>query len=122
MNLSGKNKVGLGLAGLLGVLDIASYFLTPDPSADMPGPPHSIVLLDVALGVITVIAVFLAFRSPNKVNVGVTVTARVVSALTAVPAYFAGVPSSILVLVTAFILATIVSVWLTFSKATSGRL
>jgi len=116
MNLSTKNKVGLGLAGLLGVLDIAGYFLTPDPSADMPGPPDWIVLLDVALGIITVIAVILAFRSPNKINIATTLTARVVSALTAVPAYFVGVPTSILVLVTVFIVATIVSIWLILSK------
>jgi hypothetical protein len=119
MVLSTKNKAGLALAGLLGVLDIAGYFLTPDPSADMPGPPDWIVLLDVALGIITVIAVFLAFRSPNKVNVGTTVAARVLSALTAVPAYFAGVPTNIIVLVTAFIAATIVTVWLILARTKS---
>jgi hypothetical protein len=119
MNLSTKNKVGLGLAGVLGVLDIAGYFLTPDPSADMSGPPKSILLLDAVLGIITVIAVFLALRTPNKVNIGTTITARVVSALTAVPAYFVGVPTSVLVLVTAFIAATIVSVWLILSKTDS---
>jgi hypothetical protein len=120
MNLNTKNKAGLGLAGLLGVLDIAGYFFTPDPSADMPGPPDWIVLLDVALGIITVIAVFLAFRSPNKLNVGTTVTARVLSALTAVPAYFVGVPTSIIVLVTAFIAATIITVWLILSSTESS--
>ena len=119
MHLGTRNKVGLSIAGLLGVLDIASYFLTPDPSADMPGPPDSIVLLDVALGIITVIAVSLALRTPNKVNIGTTITARVTSALTAVPAYFVGVPASILVVVTAFIAATILSVWLTLSKSGS---
>lgn len=119
MNLNTKNKVGLGLAGVLGLLDVASYFMTPDPSADMPGPPDSIVLLDVALGIITVVAVFLAFRSANKINIGTTLGARVLSALTAVPAYFVGVPTSILVLVTAFIAATILSVWLILAKTPS---
>ena len=119
MNLSTKNKVGLGLAGFLGLLDIAGYFLTPDPSADMRGPPDWILLLDAILGIITVVAVFLVFRTPNKVIIGTTITARVASALTAVPAYFVGVPTSILVLVTAFIAATIVSVWLILSKTES---
>ncbi len=119
MNLSTKNRLGLGLAGVLGVLDIASYFLTPDPSGDMPGPPDSIVLLDVALGIITVIAVVLALRNSSKVSIGTTITARVISALTAVPAYFVGVTTSILAMVTAFIAATIVSTWLILSKTES---
>lgn len=116
MTLSTKNRVGLALAGLLGVLDIVAYFFPPDPDAGMPGPPPSILLLGLVLGLVTVLAVAVAFKSAPKVAIWTTVASRVLSALTAVPAYFVGVPTVVLVLVTAFIAATVVSVALTLSK------
>ena len=116
MALSTKNKAGLALAGLLGALDVASYFLSPEPGPGVVGPPKAILVLDLALGIITLIAVVLAFRSASKTLIGTTVIARILSALSAVPAYFVGVPTNVVILVTAFIAATLLSVWLTLGK------
>ena len=88
--LSTKNKVGLVIAGLLGLVDIPSC---PHAHAGRrgrtavrhPRPRQH-------LGVITVIAVVIGWTKANRGAIRVAAGARIVSMLTALPAFFVDVP------------------------------
>lgn len=103
------NKVGLGLAGLLGAADVVSFF-SPPTSPGEPGPPSGILMLDGVLGVITLVAVVAAFLTRRRGWVRLAAGARIVSMITALPAFFAGVPSWLVAVVSFFVVTTVVTV------------
>lgn len=113
--LSTKNKVGLVLAGLLGLADTPS-FLQSTPEGEV-GPPYGILVLGSICGIITVVAVVVAWVKENRGAVRVAAGARIVSMLTALPAFFVDVPAGIKLLVTALVILTVVSVVLMLSPA-----
>lgn len=114
--LTTKNKVGLFVAGLLGVTDIFSplIFKTPDGET---GPPFGILLLDSLLGIITVAAVVVAWRTATRGAIRVAAGSRIISMLTALPAFFVDVDAAVKVTTAAFVIVTIVSVVLMLSPA-----
>ena len=103
------NKVGLVLAGVLGAIDVVSVFGPPTAPGE-PGPPMAILALDSALGVVTVLAVIIAFRSRRRGWVRLAAGARVLSMITALPAFFAGVPAWLVAIVAVFVVVTVVTV------------
>jgi len=113
--LSTKNKVGLVLAGFLGVVDSFSAF-TPTPDGEV-GPPYGILVLGSILGVVTVVAVVIGWTKANRGAIRVAAGARIVSVLTALPAFFVDVPWFIKLTVTAAVVLTVVSVVLMLSPA-----
>jgi hypothetical protein len=113
--LSTKNKVGLVIAGLLGLSDIPAV-LMPTPDGEV-GPPFGILILGTICGVITVIAVVIGWVKANRGAIRVAAGARIVSMLTALPAFFVDVPWFIKLLVTGFVVLTVVSVVLMLSPA-----
>jgi hypothetical protein len=113
--LSTKNKVGLVIAALLGVVDSFSV-LTPTPDGEV-GPPFGILVLGSILGVITLIAVVVGWTKASRGAIRVAAGARIVSVLTALPAFFVDVPWYIKLLVTAAVVLTAFSVVLMLSPA-----
>lgn len=92
-SFSTVNKVGLGLAALLGVADVASLaFPTPDGEA---GPPLGIVILGGLLGLLTLVGVVWAIRTRSRGAVRVVAAARIISAITALPAFFVDIPAGL---------------------------
>lgn len=75
-------RAGLIAFGLLSVGDLAAPLLT-----DGETPPMSIALIGSALGLISLVLVVLAWRGVRRAVVPLIVL-RVLSALTAVPAFF----------------------------------
>ena len=106
--LSWLNKSGLIIAIVLGVADLTSP-LQGGPG-DQPGPPYPILLLDAALGLITIVAAVFAWRTARRAAVRVTAGSRIVSMITALPAFFVDVPAGVKVLVGGFVLLTVASV------------
>jgi hypothetical protein len=113
--LTRKNKVGLVLAGLLGVADIPSV-LMPAPGGEV-GPPISVLALGTVCGIVTVAAVILAWTRANKGAIRIAAGARIVSMLTALPAFFVDVPAGIKILVAVSVIVTLTSVVLMLSPA-----
>jgi len=115
------NKTGLVLAGLLGLLDVINLFSinTPFPEG-MTTPPDWLVILVAILGLVTLAAIVPPWRGNHRVVLVVVVT-RILSAVSAVPAYFVNVPSYILVTTTVLVVATILAVWLILRKARPKR-
>lgn len=101
-------KVGLAICALLGVLDIVSL---GGIGAD-DGPPVPIVLLGALLGLITLWGVRIAWRGQRK-GATIVIVARVISALTALPAFFVDdVPDWVVPVVSVGLLLTVIGVGL----------
>ena len=113
--LSKLNKAGLTLAFLLGLADLTGPF-QPKPEGEA-GPPYAILLLDGALGLITVVAVVLAWRTTKRGAIRLVAGMRVIAMITALPAFFVGVPASLKVLVGSFVLLTIATVAMMLTPA-----
>ena len=115
MILSTKNKVGLGIAALLGLVDLPSVLMsTPDGEE---GPPFPILVLTTICGIVTLVAVYLAWRRKNAGAVRVAAGARIVSMLAALPAFFVDVSSGIKVVTAVFVVVSVVCVALMMSPA-----
>ena len=106
--LSKVNKAGLVLAFLIGIADLVGPF-QPTPDGEV-GPPYAILLLGGALGLITVGAVVVAWRTARRGAVRVAAGARIISVITALPAFFVDVPAGLKVVVGIFVLLTVAAV------------
>lgn len=109
MKLSKLNKTGLVIAFLLGLGDLTAPF-QPTPDDAEAGPPFAILVLDGVLGLITVIAVVIAWRTARRTAVRVAAGARIISMVTALPAFFVDVPAALQVLVGFLVVVTIAAV------------
>lgn len=113
------NKVGLVLAGLLGAADLTAL-AQPSPPGEI-GPPLGILVIDTLLGVITVVAIVVAWRTRRRGLVRLAAGARIVSMITALPAFFAGVPAFLIVIVSALTVLTVTAVVLMLLPPKRGR-
>lgn len=114
MALSPKNKVGLGLAGLLGLWSTASVFIGPQPGPSETGPPFA---ADSVLGLITLIAVIYTWRSRNRVGGRIVAGSRILSMISTLPAFLVdGVLSTFVVIAAVYVVATVVTVGLVLSR------
>ncbi|WP_416981355.1 hypothetical protein [Streptomyces sp. T028] len=116
-SLTCKNRVGLVLAGTLGLLDVTFAFTIPEGDADTPGPPVGIVVADAVLGLITVIAVVYTWRTADRTGSRAVAGSRVLSVITALPAFYVnGVPAGIVTGTSAFVIVNVVAVAFVLSR------
>ena len=98
-------RAGLVLLGALSVADLAGPLTT-----DGDHPPMWVALVGAALGLASLACVVAAFRGSRRAVLPLVVL-RLVSALSAVPAFFVDdVPAGIVALVAVFVVATITGV------------
>ncbi|HEY6422660.1 MAG TPA: hypothetical protein VIY28_05290 [Pseudonocardiaceae bacterium] len=115
--LSLKNKIGLGLAGLLGLGDTLSVFIVPWPGPGEADPPFAAFVADSVLGLITLVAVVYAWRSRSRVGGRIVAGSRILWTIIALPAFFIeGNPSTFIVLVAVLVVVTVVTVGLVLSR------
>ncbi|MFF4762002.1 hypothetical protein [Streptomyces sp. NPDC001292] len=115
--LTRKNKVGLVLAGLLGLLDMSNFFMLPEPDSDTQGPPTAVAIADGVLGVITVLAVLYTWRTLNRTGSRVVAGSRILSVVSALPAFFvSGVPAAVVALVAVFTILSVVVIALVLTR------
>jgi hypothetical protein len=84
-----RTRIGLAIAAFLAIGDVVSAFF-PTPDGEV-GPPLPIVLLGGLLGVITLVAVVVALRTGRRGALRIVAGTRVLSAITALPAFFVDV-------------------------------
>lgn len=114
--LSTRNRAGLVLAALLGVLDIVGVFAIPEPAAGEQGPPAAVLVAAGVLGLVTIAAAVWTWRTGNRVGSRVVAAARILSAVGALPAFFVeDVPPGLVALAAAGVVVTVVTVWLVLS-------
>jgi NADPH:quinone reductase-like Zn-dependent oxidoreductase len=117
VRLSRANKIGLVLALLLGVSDVIGPWTTPSGSGEGNGPPSSVLYVDALIGLVTVVAAVIAWRTGSRVAARVVAGSRILSAISALPAFFVGgVPAALVVLAAAGILFTLLTCWLVLKR------
>jgi hypothetical protein len=110
-----RTRVGLVIAALLGVADVISaFFPTPEGVA---GPPLPIVLLGGLLGVATLAAVVVAWRTGRRGALRIVAGTRVLSAISALPAFFVEVAPAVKLIVAVAVVLTVVCVVLVLAPA-----
>ncbi|PZH07927.1 hypothetical protein C1I97_17085 [Streptomyces sp. NTH33] len=110
MNRTRLLATGLVLSGLLGLVDVISL-----PFGDGEHPPFVVAVVGAVLGLITLVGAVLAWRGSRAGAVAVIVT-RLLSGLSAVPAFFADdVPGALVGAVAFALLVTLAGVALVAS-------
>jgi hypothetical protein len=100
-------RIGLVLAALLALSDLFSFALGPLPAG--------VVVTATALGVITLVALVPAWRGRGRTALRIVAISRIVSALLALPAFFAGdVPAAAQAGAAAVIVLAVICVALLF--------
>jgi hypothetical protein len=110
-----RTRTGLVIAALLGVADVVSAFF-PTPDGEV-GPPLPIVLLGGLLGIATLAAVVVAWRTGKRGALRIVAGTRVLSAITALPAFFVDIPAWLKLVVAVAVVLTVVCVVLVLSPA-----
>ena len=106
MNHSTSVRVGLVLAGLLGLLDLVGLVLPSGPA------PTEVIVAGAVLGLATVAGVVLAWRG-SRAGIVLVIVTRLLSALGAVPALFVDeVPTGVSIGAGIGIVVTLVAVGL----------
>jgi hypothetical protein len=113
--LATRTRIGLVLAAVLGVADLVSAFF-PTPEGEV-GPPLPIVLLGGLLGIATLAAVVVAWRSGPRGALRIVAGTRVLSAISALPAFFVDIPPALKLVVAVGVVLTVVSVVLVLAPA-----
>jgi hypothetical protein len=108
-----RTRVGLVIAALLALGDVVSAFF-PTPEGEI-GPPLPIVLLGGLLGIGTLAAVVVAWRAGRRGALRIVAGTRVLSAITALPAFFVDVPAWVKLVVAVGVVLTVVCVVLVLS-------
>jgi hypothetical protein len=107
-----RQKVGLALCALFGLVNLPSVLEAPAPGEE--GPPMAILVIDTLLGLIAIVAAVLAWRG-NRVALRIGAGALILITLTGLPAFFVDVPMFVKALVGVSVLWTVVVVVLMFS-------
>ena len=103
-------RSGIVLLGILSVIDLTAPLYT-----DGEHPPMIIAIVGSVLGLVSLVLAVLAWRGRAAAAVGLSMV-RVLSALTAVPAFYVtGVPAPIMAVAGTFIVLTVVGVVLTLA-------
>ena len=106
-NTTGR-RIGLVVFAVLSIGDILTVFLT-----DGDNPPYAVAALAALLGIVSLVLVVQAFRDPSR-PLRLLIGLRVLSAITAVPAFFVSdVPAGARAAAGAIVLLTAVGVLLT---------
>ena len=113
--LTTRTRVGLVLAVVLGLADVVSTFF-PTPDGEV-GPPLAIVILGGVIGLATLAAVAVAWRSGRRGALRIVAGTRVLSAITALPAFFVDIPAWLKLVVAVLVVLTVVCVVLVLSPA-----
>jgi hypothetical protein len=112
--LSPLNHAGLVVLALLALSDVVGVVLIdpPAPGAAENGPPAEVLAFALAMGVLTLAGVVLAWVGRwRTAAIRFAAVTRILSALTAVPAFFVGgVPPVLLASAAVAVLGTVVGV------------
>lgn len=113
--ISGRQKAGLIIAGLLSLGNSTSAFF-PTPEGE-EGPPYAILVLGTVLGVIGLVAVVIAWRTGKQAAFRVAAGCLVINAISALPAFFVDVPAGLKLFVAVGLIVNVLAIVLMFSSA-----
>jgi uncharacterized membrane protein (UPF0136 family) len=103
--VSRSRTAGLVILALLGVLDIAGLV----GFAMEPTPPIAVIIGGAVLGALTVIGVWLAWRS-RRGGIALAIGSRVIAALVGIPIFFMDTPGWIQVATAVVMVLTVLGI------------
>lgn len=114
-HLSQRVQTGLVLCFALGLSTIPGAFI-PAAGTGNDGPPVPVLILDVLLGLISMVGVVVFWRTGNRLANRLAAGALIFNAVTALPAFFVDVDAWVKVLVAVVVLLTVVAVVLQLGR------
>lgn len=97
--------------------DTVILVIPPPVGPSEVGPPLGVLVAATVLGLITLVAVAYTWRSASRVGSRIVAGSRILSMITALPAFVVDdVPPPVVVLVAVFVVATVVAVGLVLSR------
>jgi hypothetical protein len=111
-----RNKVGLVLATVLALGDATSLLFPATPEGE-EGPPQVVLAVGTVLGLVTLVAVVIAWRSGSRKALRAVAGSRILSAILALPAFFVDIPAGLLVVVAVSVALTVACVVLVLAPA-----
>ena len=123
VSLSRRNKVGMTLAFLLGLIGLPMFLRGASDPGEI-GPPMAVLVTESICGLVTVVAATLGWRYRSARAIRLAAGAQIVSVLTAVPAFFLDRPAlnKLLLAVLLGVTLTAVVLMLTPSRDDPDRL
>lgn len=113
-SLSARARIGFWIAVVLAVLDLPQFLFAAPPGTE--GPPLEVMLFTTVMGVLTLVAAVLAWRGGRRSMLRAMAVTRILSAITALPAFVIdGVPPLFVAWAAATIVLAITAVVLLMS-------
>jgi|GEM_PF-2694486 len=104
-DFSRRNKVGLVIATVLAIIDLALY-----------GADLEVFLTSTLMGVVTIVAVILLWRRGSRAALRGVAASRIVSGAVAIPVFFDGSGPGLVVFAALFVVGTVVAVGLSMAR------
>jgi hypothetical protein len=110
-------RVGLALSIILGLSNLPVLFLDIDWGANVP--PYALLLLNAALGLVSVVCAAIAWNSGNRLAIRINAAALIVNTIMIVPGLFFEGPVWMPVLSAVTIVLTVVAVVLMMRRTSA---
>ena len=110
-------RIGLALSIIIGLGNLPFLFLDVDWGTS--SPPFALLLLNAAIGMVSVVCAAIAWNSGNRLAIRVNAAALIVNALMVVPGLFIETTTFITVLSAVIVVATVVAVVLMMRRTTT---
>jgi glucose-6-phosphate-specific signal transduction histidine kinase len=110
-------RVGLALSIILGLANLPVLFLDVDWGANVP--PYALLLLNAALGLVSVVCAAIAWNSGNRLAIRINVAALIVNTIMIVPGLFFEGPVWMPVLSAVTIVLTVIAVVLMMRRTSA---
>ena len=108
-------RAGLALSAIIGLGNLPFLFLDIDWGAEEP--PFALLLLNAAIGMVSVVCVALAWNSGNRKAIRINAAALIINALMVLPGLFMETPAFITITSAVIVVATLVAVVLTMRRS-----
>ncbi len=107
-------RAGLVLSAIIGLATLPFLFLDIDWGND--APPFALLLLNAAIGMVSVVCVIVAWNSGNRTAIRINAAALIINALMVLPGLFVETSAFITVVSAATVVATLGAVVLTMRR------
>lgn len=107
-------RTGLVISAVLGLSNIPFLFPWVDWGAD--APPFGLLLVNAAIGMVSVVCVVLAWNTGNRKAIRINAAALILNALMVLPGLFAEAPPFIRTVSGIMVVATVAAVVLTMRR------
>jgi hypothetical protein len=107
-------RAGLALSAVIGLANLPFLFLDIDWGTETP--PFALLLLNAAIGMVSVVCVVVAWNSGNRTAIRINAAALIVNALMVLPGLFVETSAFITIVSAVIVVATLVAVVLTMRR------